>query len=78
MARIAVHSVADAPQNSRDELKALPPGSAARFCTSTPEMAHAPVVLQSYVALQQVIGDYGTFDADPRGDRPGRRQRRRL
>ncbi len=29
-------------------------------------MAHAPVVLQSYVVLQQVIGDYGTFDAGTR------------
>jgi len=29
-------------------------------------MAHAPVVLQSYVALQQVIADYGTFDAGTR------------
>ena len=29
-------------------------------------MAHAPVVLQSYVALQQVIADYGTFDARTR------------
>ncbi len=29
-------------------------------------MAHAPVVLQSYVALRQVIADYGTFDARTR------------
>jgi len=29
-------------------------------------MAHAPVVLQSYVALQQVIAGYGTFDARTR------------
>jgi len=26
-------------------------------------MAHAPVVVRSYVAFQQVIAGYGTFDA---------------
>ena len=30
------------------------------------ELAHSPVVLQSYVAMQQVIADYGSFDARTR------------
>jgi AhpD family alkylhydroperoxidase len=29
-------------------------------------MAHSPVVLQSYIAIQQVIADYGSFDARTR------------
>ena len=65
MPRIPVHTVADAPEHSRAELKALE----ARFgkvLNIHGEMAHAPVVLHGYVALQQVIGDYGTFDAATR------------
>jgi AhpD family alkylhydroperoxidase len=65
MTRVPVHTTADAPEHSRDELKALE----ARFgkvLNIHGAMAHAPVVLQSYVALQQVIGDYGTFDAATR------------
>jgi AhpD family alkylhydroperoxidase len=30
------------------------------------EMAHSPVVLQSYAAIQAVIADYGTFDGRTR------------
>ena len=65
MPRIPVHTVADAPENSRDELKALE-AKMGKVLNIHGEMAHAPVVLQSYVALQQVIGDYGTFDAPTR------------
>ena len=65
MPRIPVHTVTDAPENSRDELKALEV-KMGKVLNIHGEMAHAPVVLQSYVALQQVIGDYGTFDAATR------------
>lgn len=65
MPRIPVHTVADAPQNSRDELKALEE-QFGKVLNIHGEMAHAPVVLQGYVALQRVIGDYGTFDAATR------------
>jgi len=65
MPRIPVHTVADAPQDSRDELKALE-ATFGKVLNIHGEMAHAPVVLQGYVALQQVIGDYGTFDAATR------------
>ncbi len=65
MPRIPVHSVESAPEHSRDELKALE----ARFgkvLNIHGKMAHSPVVLHSYVALQQVIGDHGSFDARSR------------
>ncbi len=66
MARIAVQTVEDAPENSRDELKDLAARFGGKVLNIHGEMAHAPVVLQSYVALQQVIADYGTFDARTR------------
>lgn len=65
MARIPVHTTDNAPEQSRDELKAL----AAKFgkvINIHGGMAHSPVVLQSYIAIQQVIGDYGSFDARTR------------
>lgn len=65
MPRIPVHTVADAPENSRDELKALE-AKMGKVLNIHGEMAHAPVVLQSYVALQSVIADYGTFDTATR------------
>ncbi|SDX99080.1 alkylhydroperoxidase AhpD family core domain-containing protein [Modestobacter sp. DSM 44400] len=65
MPRIPVHTVADAPENSRDELKALEV-QFGKVLNIHGEMAHAPVVLAGYVALQQVIGDYGTFGAATR------------
>ncbi|WP_041546501.1 MULTISPECIES: carboxymuconolactone decarboxylase family protein [unclassified Nocardioides] len=61
MPRVPVHTVDSAPENSRDELKALQ----ARFgkvMNIHGEMAHSPAVLQSYVAIQRVIADYGSFD----------------
>jgi AhpD family alkylhydroperoxidase len=65
MTRIPVHTVAGAPESSRDPLKSLE----ARFgkvLNIHGAMAHAPVVLHSYAALQGVIADYGTFDAQTR------------
>jgi AhpD family alkylhydroperoxidase len=59
--RIPVHTVDNAPEQSRDQLKALE-AQFGKVLNIHGAMAHAPVVLQAYVALQQVIGDYGTFD----------------
>lgn len=65
MPRIPVHTAQSAPENSRDQLKALE----ATFGTVLNihgEMAHSPAVLQSYIAIQQVIDDYGSFDGRTR------------
>jgi AhpD family alkylhydroperoxidase len=61
MTRIPVHTVDSAPEGSRDALKAL----GARFgkvLNIHGAMAHSPAVLQTYVAIQQVMQDTGTFD----------------
>jgi len=65
MPRIPVHTVDSAPEESRDALKGLQ-ANLGKVLTIHGGMAHSPAVLQSYVALQQVIGDYGTFDARTR------------
>ena len=62
MVRIPVHPVDSAPENSSKELGALK-GQFGKVLNIHGAMAHSPVVLRSYVALEQVIGDYGTFDA---------------
>ncbi len=65
MARVPVHTIESAPEHSRDALKGLQ-AQFGKVLNIHGEMAHAPVVLQAYVALQQVISDYGTFDAATR------------
>jgi len=65
MARIPVHTTQSAPEQSRDELKALE-AKFGKVINIHGGMAHSPVVLQSYIALQQVITDYGSFDARTR------------
>ena len=65
MPRIPVHTVADAPEGSRDALKALE-AKFGKVLNIHGEMAHAPVVLQGYAGLQQAIADFGTFDAATR------------
>ncbi|MBG6218936.1 AhpD family alkylhydroperoxidase [Arthrobacter sp. CAN_A6] len=65
MSRITVHTPDTAPEESRNELGALKK-QFGKVLNIHGAMAHSPVVLQSYVALQQVIGDYGTFDARTR------------
>ena len=62
MPRIPVHTIDSAPENSRDQLKALE-AKFGKLLNIHGEMAHSPVLLQSYVALQSVIADYGSFDA---------------
>ena len=62
MPRIPVHTLDSASENSRDEVKALE-AKFGKVLNIHGEMAHSPAVLQSYVAIQQVIADYGSFDA---------------
>jgi AhpD family alkylhydroperoxidase len=61
MPRIPVHTVDTAPEDSRDPLKVLE-AKFGKVLNIHGEMAHSPVVLQSYAAVQNVIADYGTFD----------------
>ncbi|WP_298585620.1 carboxymuconolactone decarboxylase family protein [uncultured Kocuria sp.] len=65
MSRIPAHTLDSAPASVREELAALKQ-QFGKVLNIHGAMAHSPVVLQSYVALQQVIGDYGTFDAATR------------
>ncbi len=65
MPRIPVHTVDSAPEESRVALKSLQE-QFGKVLNIHGGMAHSPVVLQSYLALQQVIGDYGSFDARTR------------
>jgi len=65
MTRIPVHTVTSAPEDSRDSLKALE----AKFGTVLNihgAMAHSPAVLETYVAIQRVMKDVGTFDGATR------------
>ena len=65
MTRIPVHTVSSAPEGSRDALKALE----ARFGTVLNihgAMAHSPLVLDAYAALQHSIGEHSTFDGKTR------------
>ena len=65
MPRIPVHTTSSAPEGSRDALKALE-ASFGKVLNIHGEMAHSPVVLRSYVALQQIIADHGSFDGRTR------------
>lgn len=65
MARIPVHTTESAPEQSRDELKALE-AKFGKILNIHGEMAHSPAVLQTYIAIQQVIADLGSFDARTR------------
>ena len=65
MARIPVHTTQSAPEQSRDQLKSLE-AKFGKVINIHGGMAHSPVVLQSHIAIQQVIADYGSFDARTR------------
>ena len=65
MPRIPVHTTSSAPEGSRDALEALE-ASFGKVLNIHGEMAHSPVVLRSYVALQQIIADHGSFDGRTR------------
>ncbi len=65
MPRIPAHTVHSAPEHSRDALKALE-AKFGKVINIHGGMAHSPVVLQAYVALHQVINEFGSFDARTR------------
>ena len=64
MPRIPVHTLESAPEDSRDALKALD-AKFGKVLNIHGEMAHSPVVLQAYVALQQVIAEDGSSTVAP-------------
>ncbi len=61
MTRIPVHSVDSAPEGSRDALKALE-AQFGKVLNIHGAMAHSPAVLETYVAMQQVLADKGALD----------------
>jgi AhpD family alkylhydroperoxidase len=65
MSRAKVESVDTAPESVQTELKNLEE-QFGKVLNIHGAMASSPVVLQAYVALQQVIKDYGTFDGQTR------------
>lgn len=65
MPRIPAHTVASAPEASRDQLKALE-ARYGKVLNIHAEMAHSPVVLHAYTALQRAIADDGSFDGRTR------------
>ena len=65
MSRIPVHTTDSAPEQSRDELKARE-AKFAKVLNIHGLMAHSPVVIHTYLAIQQVIADHGSFDARTR------------
>ena len=65
MTRIPVHNVDSAPENSRDTLKSLE-AQFGKVLNIHGAMAHSPVVLDAYAALQHSIAELGTFDGKTR------------
>ena len=65
MPRIPVHTVASAPEASRDALKALE-ATYGKVLNIHGEMAHSPAVIHAYVALQDVLREHATLDAKTR------------
>lgn len=65
MARIPVHSIDDAPEETRDNLRRLE-RRLGKLLNIHAEMAHAPVVLAAYQGIQQAIAAHGSFDARTR------------
>lgn len=65
MTRIPVHTVASAPEASRDTLKSLE-SQFGKVLNIHGAMAHSPVVLDVYAALQHSISEHGTFDGKVR------------
>lgn len=65
MQRIPGHTVDSAPEASRDNLKSLE-AQFGKVLNVHGAMAHSPVVLDAYAALQHSIGEHGTFDGKTR------------
>lgn len=65
MTRIPVHTVDDAPEQSRDALKSLE-AQYGKVLNIHGAMAHSPAVIQSYLAISQALVEYSTIDAKTR------------
>src|SRR6266568_8788974 len=65
MPRVPVHTIDDAPEQSRETLRGLG-RRMGRLLNIHAEMAHAPVVLAAYQGIQQAITAHGSFDARTR------------
>src|SRR5258707_11541098 len=65
MPRVPVHTIDDAPEQSREALHGLQ-RRMGRLLNIHAEMAHAPVVLVAYEGIQQAIAAHGSFDAKTR------------
>lgn len=60
-----MHTIDDAPEQSRATLESLREG-VGTLLNIHAEMAHSPVVIGAYAAMQDAIGSLGTFDAPTR------------
>lgn len=65
MPRVPVHTLDDAPEQTRPTLEDLS-RKMGTLLNIHAEMAHSPVVLASYAGMQQAIAEHGTFDAPTR------------
>lgn len=65
MPRVPVHTLDDAPEQSRSTLETLSKRMGTLLNIHA-EMAHAPVVLGAYAGMQEAITRHGTFDAATR------------
>lgn len=65
MARVPVHTLDTAPEGSRDGLKLIH-DRFGRLANIQAEMAHAPLVLKTYLAFKDLMQSDGTFDGRTR------------
>jgi len=65
MPRIPVHTIHDAPEQTRETLRGLERRTR-KLLNIYAEMAHAPVVLAAYQGIQRAIAEDGSFDARTR------------
>ncbi len=65
MPRVPLHTIGDAPEQSREALRGLE-RRMGRLLNIHAEMAHAPVVLAAYQGIQEAIAQHGSFDAKTR------------
>ncbi len=65
MPRVPVHTLDDAPEQTRPTLEDLSKRMG-KLLNIHAEMAHSPVVLAAYAGIQEAITRHGTFDARTR------------
>ncbi|WP_219419524.1 carboxymuconolactone decarboxylase family protein [Pseudonocardia nigra] len=65
MPRVPVHTLDDAPEQTRPTLEALSKRMG-KLLNIHAEMAHSPVVLGAYAGMQEAIARHGTFDGRTR------------